>query len=94
MIAGGEPFVPSLTAWVLSTFEDDDRTFREFCAGVHSFETMRGDIAAIHDANARFARRFLDHPLRRIREWAVREERAEIAEAAAERERLDEEELH
>jgi hypothetical protein len=77
----GSPVVPPLTYWVLETFEDDARTFREFCAGVHSFKMYSGDIANEHEAEAALARRFLDHPLRRIREWAVLEEQSALAEA-------------
>jgi len=38
------------------------------------------------DAEAALARRFLDHPLRRIREWASIEERSALADARQSRE--------
>lgn len=69
----GEALVPSITEHVLSVFEDDERVFEEFCAGVHSFQTYSGDIAAQHEQEAATARRFLNHPLRRIRDWAQAE---------------------
>ena len=79
--AAGSAVVPPLTEWVLREFESDDRTFREFCAGVHNFQVYSGDIAAQHEAEAEVARRFHDYPLRRIREWAEYEERNSLAEA-------------
>jgi hypothetical protein len=83
--------VPALTEFLLSTFEEDDRTFREFCAGVHSMQLYMGDIAAEHEREAEVARQFLDHPLRRIREWAVYE--IEHAQGLARIERREEEEM-
>src|SRR5207247_9750626 len=87
---GGKPMVPPLTAWVLTTFERDDRTFREFYAGRHSFQVYTGDIAAQHEHEATVARAFREHPLSRIRQWAEWEEQSALAEAK--RERLEEEE--
>ncbi len=69
----GETVVPEVTALVFGTFEDDDATFREFCLGAHSFQMYSGDIAAQKAAEAEVARRFLDHELRRVREWAAYE---------------------
>jgi len=85
---GGKPMVPPLTAWVLTTFEGDDRTFREFYAGRHSFQVYTGDIAAQHEHEATVARAFREHPLSRIRQWAEWEEQSALAEAK--RERLEE----
>lgn len=76
--------VPELTAQVLTTYQDDDRVFREFLAGCHSFQMYGGDIAAQHKKEADLARQFLNHPLRRIREWAQHE--VETAEQNAARE--------
>jgi hypothetical protein len=84
----GNAIVPPLTAWVLQQFESDDRTFKEFCAGVHNLQVYSGDIAAQHESEAETARRFLDHPLRRVREWAAYEELS--ATRDAERSRQDE----
>src|SRR5262249_8538204 len=65
--------VPDLTAYVLSQFAEDERVFQRFCAGVHDGEVRVGDIAAQHEREAAVARRFLDHPLPRIRQWAEHE---------------------
>jgi len=88
----GNPAVPPLTEFVLKTFEDDDRTFSEFCVGVHGFQFYSGDIAAQHEKEAETARRFLDHRLRRVREWANLE--LESSLHLAERWRQTEEELN
>ncbi len=86
----GACVVPALTEQVLTTYQDDERVFREFIAGCHSFQMYGGDIAAQLRQEADLARRFLNHPLRRIREWAEYEvERAE--QAAAREAELDEE---
>jgi hypothetical protein len=87
------PIVPDLTAWVLTEFEEDDRVFKEFMAGVYSFKMYSGDIAAQHEAEAAVARVFLDHPLRRIREWAEMEERWAMDAARQEREEAEERDL-
>ncbi len=77
----GRPVVPQLTEWVLEKFEADDRAFEEFCAGVHSLQMYFGDIASQHEVEASTARRFRDHRLRRVREWADIEVRAATVEA-------------
>ncbi len=69
----GEPLVPPLTGFVLSRFEDDDEVFREFLCGTHSGEVYADDIPAQHEEEAETARRFLGHPLKRVREWAAAE---------------------
>lgn len=86
----GKPVVPPLTEFVLKTFEDDERVFREFVAGSGTFRMYSGDIAAQHEKEAETAREFLNHPLKRIRQWAE----AEMKEARWEAERwrqMDEE---
>ena len=86
----GQPFVPELTAWVLSHFEEDDRVFAEFCAGVHSFQMYHGNAAEVHESEAQMARKFLGHPLRRIREWARVEHESARQNAQRQREWDDE----
>ncbi len=65
-----QPFVPPLTEFVLSEFEDDDETFRKFCNGSHDFQMYSGDIALQKNKEAEIAKSFLNYPWRRIREWA------------------------
>jgi hypothetical protein len=88
--AEGKPSLHPLTEFLLTRFEDDDQTFNEFCAGVHSFQLYVGDIAAHREAEAKFAEAFLNHPLRRIREWAQREWQSGYAEAELHRMEQDE----
>jgi hypothetical protein len=85
--------VPELTAFVLSHFESDDRTFHEFCAGVHSFEIMSGDIAQKYEEDARTAAKFQGHPIRRIAEWATHEVAFARREAEAWRQCDEEDDL-
>ena len=77
----GNPIVPPLTEFILKSFEDDDRTFHEFCAGVHTNQTYTGNIAAQFNQEAEVAKKFLSHPLKRIREWANLEIQAARREA-------------
>jgi hypothetical protein len=86
----GNAVVPELTAYVLERFEDDERVFREFCGGVHSGQTYWGDMAAQYEREGEVARRFLDHPLRRIRDWAQYEIDQAAREAARWRARDEE----
>jgi hypothetical protein len=88
--AEGNPNVPHITEFVLREFEDDDRVFNEFCAGMHSFELYSGDIAAQHEEEARIAEKFLGHPLRRIREWAHLERENALHQAKQWRQRNEE----
>jgi hypothetical protein len=85
------PLVPPLTEFVLTTFGDDDRTFREFVAGVHSLQGFVGNVSAVYERQSVVARAFIANPTRRVREWAQIELR--FAEANAKQERIEEEEL-
>jgi len=67
----GEATVPKLTEYVLEKFENDDRTFSEFCAGTYSMSGFVDNLATQAEADAEGARRFLSHRLRRVREWAA-----------------------
>jgi hypothetical protein len=66
----GTPVVPPITEYVLKKFGQDKRVFNEFVAGVHNLQSYMGDIAGQKQQEADVARKFLDYPLRRIREWA------------------------
>lgn len=88
----GEPVVPPLTAYVLGTFEEDERVFREFVAGAHSWQVYADDISAQYLEEAQTAQRFTGHPLRRIREWAMAETEAARRHADYWRQRAEEDE--
>lgn len=65
-----QPIVPPLTEFVLSEFEDDEETFKKFCVSSHNLQVYVGDTVAHKNKEVEIARSFLNHPLRRIREWA------------------------
>ncbi len=92
--AGGEPQVPGLTEFIFKEFEDDEKVFREFCIGVHNFQMYSGDIAAQMEQEAEIAKKFLNHPLRRIREWAKYEIEDRLRHATMERQEAEEFGLH
>jgi hypothetical protein len=86
----GDPRVPEVTAYVLERFEDDERVFEEFCAGTGTTGVYWTEGGKKRERDAEVAEQFLDHDLRRVREWARYVSRSARADAA--RERLEEEE--
>jgi hypothetical protein len=71
----GQPQVPQLTEFILTRFEDDERTFSEFMAGVHSYQGYWGSYAAAREKEGLQAKAFLTHRMRRVREWVLLEMR-------------------
>ncbi|MGB3512807.1 MAG: hypothetical protein WBA93_27040 [Microcoleaceae cyanobacterium] len=69
----GKAVVPPLTEFVFSEFKDDDETFQKFCYSSHNLQVYSGDIKAHKKKEAEDAKKFLNHPLRRIKEWALYE---------------------
>lgn len=63
-------FVPELTEWLLTAFENDDEVFRAFIGGRHGHETFFGPISAAFAGVEERMQPYLRHPLRRVREWA------------------------
>jgi hypothetical protein len=63
-------YVPPLTEWLLTEFEDDERVFNEFCVGRHAGETYVGSMSRYFEDTEERMKPYLNHPLRRIREWA------------------------
>lgn len=88
-----EPTVPRLTEFVLTEFAEDEQVFQAFCAGRHSYQMYSGDIAAQHDAEAAIARKFLNHQIRRVREWAQYEIDSASQQAKWWRQREEEERI-
>jgi hypothetical protein len=66
----GRPDVPCITQHVLERFEDDEEVFQSFVFAGHAFQVYSGDVASQKRKESDLARRFRDHPLRRIRQWA------------------------
>lgn len=85
----GAATVPYITQYILDTFEDDD-VFNGFICGVHAFQLYSGDIASQHDNEAEVARQFLNHPSKRIQEWAQIEEEQALSMAKRERQFMEE----
>ena len=71
-----QPVVPPLTEFVLSEFESDEDIFRNFCVSSHNHQVYTGDMVAHKNKEIEIARSFLNHPMRRIREWATKEIRS------------------
>jgi hypothetical protein len=87
----GQPWIPPLTEFVLTYFENDDRTFSEFVAGVHSFQLYTGSYSSARERESIVAKAFIGSPIRRVREWAQLE--LTQAEADARVHRIREEEF-
>jgi hypothetical protein len=85
----GRPQVPELTVYVLQRFEDDERIFSEFCGGVET-EAYFVEGGKKRQRDSEVAEQFLNHPLRRVRDWARYRSMAARADAA--RQRMEEEE--
>lgn len=88
-------FIPPLTEWLLEKYENDDRFFREFISGRHSFEVYSvQEKIEKHDELEKKMQPYLKHRLKRVREWAEYEVKAskgigidnQIMEARLERE--------
>lgn len=66
-----ESYIPPLTEWLLSTYEWDDRLFNEFIAGRHSFEVINISEAINNHKNlVSEMEPYLQHKLRRVKQWA------------------------
>lgn len=66
-------YVPPLTAWLLDEFADDDYTFGLYCAALHSRQVYVGGMARYFIGTEEKVAPYLNHHLRRIREWAQNE---------------------
>ena len=64
--------------------------FREFLCGTHTGQVYTHDISAQHEEEAETARRFLGHPLRRVREWATVEIKSATVQAQPWRQHAEE----
>lgn len=64
-------YVPPVTEWILTEFENSDRVFREFCAGRNACSTFwRSELINLLETKKDTLKPYFYHPLRRIREWA------------------------
>lgn len=86
----GEAKLNTITAFVLDRWGDDEVVFARFSTGTHNLQMYQGDIAASHDREAQFARKFLGHHIPAIRRWAEGE--VAMAESQAKSWRIRDEE--
>jgi hypothetical protein len=86
----GEPIVPIVLDTILREF-DDEVVFLNFLAGTHSGEAWWGNGAGEFRRAAANAKKFLNHPNPRIREWAKNE--IAYCHSVAEREDQQNEEM-
>jgi hypothetical protein len=87
----GEPQVPPLTELFLTRFAHEDEVFAEFCRGVHSGEMNWGSMLEVCNRRIKIANSFLQHSIKRVREWAENEIDYSTREIA--REKTEEEEF-
>ena len=80
-VQAGQPSLPPITEFVLKTFGDDERVFKEFAVGVHGHEMTWGSLVDNARAKVKVADLFLDHRLPVVRKWALREKQVALAEA-------------
>lgn len=86
----GGVVVPEITRHVLEAYEESDEVFENFCHGFRSGEIYEVAGGRTRQRDAGLAELLLDHPTRRIREWAEYESR--WARRDAERQQREEEE--
>jgi hypothetical protein len=63
-------YVPPVTEWLLSEFEDDDQVFEQFRTGRNARQIYVGAVSGHFEGTDDRIAPYLDHPLRRVREWA------------------------
>lgn len=64
-------YVPELTRWILEKFETSDKVYCEFIRSRYAWVVYSvGEIIENYDKLVQEKKAYLNHPLRRIREWA------------------------
>ena len=67
----GQPHLHRLTKLFLEKYADEDRVFNQYSGQLHSLQSYKGDVVKLKEEEADLARKFLDHPLQRVRDWAA-----------------------
>jgi hypothetical protein len=67
----GQPKLHQLTELFLGKYADEDRVFNQYAGQLHSLQSYKGDIIQLKEEEADLARKFLGHPLQRVRDWAA-----------------------
>jgi hypothetical protein len=78
-----------LTELFLGKYASEDRVFNEYAGQLHSLQSYMGDISKLKEDEAEVARKFLNHELPRVRDWATYEINDSTREAAQHRALLD-----
>lgn len=84
------PKVPELTKFILEEYETDQEVFRNFLVGNHSHQWYSGDIASQYEKEGKVAQQFLDYPLKRIQEWAVKEQEESLKHSKYWKQKIEE----
>lgn len=69
-VQDGQTIIPPVTEWIFTKFEQDDQIFRQFCSGRHFLEVRSGHARDRRGELEKAMQPFLNHRLRRVREWA------------------------
>jgi hypothetical protein len=77
----GKPFIPAVTEWVFTDFENDEGIFRAYCTGRHDTEVQVTYAGNRRPALERALEPFRNHPLRRVRDWAEYELQSKYRDA-------------
>jgi hypothetical protein len=72
----GEPIIPPLTDWLLTTFGDNKEVFSEFCMGRHSGEVRVGHARDRHASVMQQIAPFVHHEKKWVRDWAEYERKS------------------
>jgi hypothetical protein len=67
----GRPQLHRLTKLFLENYADEDRVFNQYAGQLHSLQPYKGVIVNLKEEEADVARKFLGHPLQRVRDWAA-----------------------
>jgi hypothetical protein len=89
----GKPKLHPLTELFLAKYAEEGRVFQHYAGQLHSLQPYMGDIAQLKEDEAEVARKFLNHPLKRVRDWAAYEIKVATREAAQFRSMLDKQRL-
>jgi hypothetical protein len=65
----GQVVVPTVLEWLFSMYEDDDEIFEGFLSGRHRLNVIVGNVEVTEMEHA--MKPFMEHPLRRVRDWAL-----------------------
>jgi hypothetical protein len=65
----GQVDMPKVLEWLFTRYEDDDEMFEGFLSGRHRLNVSVGNVEVTEFEHT--MKPFMEHPLRRVRDWAV-----------------------